>query len=148
MKARDIMTADPACCTGDDTIGDAAQLMEQHDCGCIPVVQDRGDNSVIGVITDRDIAVRAVGQGRASDTRVSEVMTASPFCCSADDDLRQVEDVMANRQVRRVVVVDDAGCCVGIVAQADLARAAETSRDVSDEEVGRVVERISEPSRS
>jgi CBS domain-containing protein len=119
--------------------------MEQNDCGCIPVVQASDDNCVVGVITDRDIAVRGVGPGRSTETRVREVMTAAPYCCGSESELDEVERVMSDQQVRRVVIVDDGGCCLGIVAQADLARAAERA-DVSEHEVARVVERISEPS--
>lgn len=145
MHARELMTPQPACCTPADTIGRAAQLMEQNDCGCIPVLHASDDSRVVGVITDRDIAVRGVAHDRSSDTEVRDLMTSSPCCCSADADVSEVERLMADRQVRRVVVVDDQGCCVGIVAQADIALAAERSPEVSDEEVGRVVERISEP---
>ncbi|MFN2566816.1 MAG: CBS domain-containing protein [Gemmatimonadaceae bacterium] len=145
MKARQLMTASPACCTPDDPVQRVAQLMEDNDCGCIPVVAATNDNIVLGVITDRDIAIRGVAKGKGPDTRVRDLMTPDPFCCSADADLKEVERVMADRQVRRVVVVDDAGCCVGMIAQADLARAAERSRDVSDVEVAKIVERISEP---
>lgn len=147
MKAREIMTERPACCTPEDTIESAARLMEQHDCGCIPVVRATSDQSVVGVVTDRDIALRGFGQGRGRETRVQEVMTASPVCCGTQAELRDVEDVMSDRQIRRVIVVDDAGCCVGIVAQADLARAAEDHRGLTDAEVGRLVEKISEPAR-
>jgi CBS domain-containing protein len=146
LKVRDIMTAEPACCTKEDTIERAAQLMDMNDCGCIPVVE-RQSGSVVGVVTDRDIAVRGVGQHRPADTRVADVMTESPFCCHADNDLREVEQMMADYQVRRVPVIDDTGACVGIVAQADLARAAERGSEVSDQEVAHVVERISEPAR-
>lgn len=145
MKVSDIMTPDPACCGPDDTIKRAAHLMEEHDCGCIPVVESTARQTVVGVVTDRDIAVRGVGYGMKASTLVRNIMTEDACCCSADADVREVEKLMADRQIRRVVVVDDAGCCVGIVAQADLARAAERGDDVSDEEVGRVVERISEP---
>jgi CBS domain-containing protein len=145
MKARDLMTASPACCTPDDPVQRVAQLMEDNDCGCIPVVAATNDSLVVGVITDRDIAIRGVAKGKSPDARVRDLMTKDPFCCPADADLEEVERVMADRQVRRVVVVDEAGSCVGVIAQADLARAAERRRDVSDVEVAKVVERISEP---
>ena len=145
MKVREIMTPDPACCTPDDTIRRAAHLMDEYDCGCIPVVADRDNSAVIGVVTDRDIAVRGVGHGMKANSRVRGVMTSEVCCCSSDADVREVEQLMADHQIRRVVVVDQAGCCVGMVAQADLARAAERGRDVTDSEIGRVVERISEP---
>lgn len=148
MKAREIMTTGPACCTPNDTIEKAAELMETYDCGCIPVVHASDNARVIGVITDRDIAVRGVGHGLGTRTQVGKLMTESPYCCTSDADLRDVEQIMSDRQVRRVVVVDNDGCCVGMVAQADLARAAESGTEVSDEEVGRVVEKISEPART
>jgi CBS domain-containing protein len=147
MKVRDIMTKQPAHCSADDTIEQAARLMEQNDCGCIPVIEGR-DGNLVGVVTDRDITVRATGRGRSPDTRVRDVMTASPHCCKADDDVQKLERIMSDQQVRRVPVIDDTGShCVGIVAQADLARAAERTHELTDAEVGRVVERISEPAR-
>lgn len=147
MRAREIMTSHPVCVTADDSIAAAASRMAEQDCGCIPVVRASDDACVVGVITDRDIAVRGVAQGRDANARVGELMTPTPFCCSADAELSEIEDTMASRQVRRVVIVDDGGCCVGIVAQADVARAAERGA-VPDEEVARVVERISEPTRT
>jgi len=145
MKAQELMTASPACCTPDDTAERVAQLMADNDCGCIPVVVGQKDSHVVGVITDRDIATRGVAKGKGPETRVRDLMTPDPFCCSADADVRDVEGVMADRQVRRVVVVDGDGRCVGIIAQADVALAAERSKDVSDVEVAHIVERISEP---
>lgn len=144
MKAREIMTKGPACCGPKDSIERAATLMAEHDCGCIPVTEG-ADDRVIGVITDRDIAVRGVAQGKGPDTTVRNLMTSSPCTCTEDIDVKEVERLMAERQIRRIVVVDAAGVCVGIIAQADLALAAEGPGDVTDKEVARVVERISEP---
>src|SRR5206468_5971916 len=144
MEAREIMTRDPACCTANDTVQQAAKLMAEHDCGCIPVVDDAKSKKVVGTITDRDIACRCTAEGKNANTRVGDVMSPNPSCCSPEDDLRDVEKLMAERQVRRVPIVDQSGCCVGIVSQADLARAED--RGVSDREVGRMVEKVSEPS--
>src|SRR5262245_39143655 len=144
MKVKDIMTEGPACCTGQDTLERAAHLMEEYDCGCIPVVDGADNNFVVGVVTDRDIAIRGIAHGLNAGTRVQDIMTEGVCCCSSDADVRDVEQLMASRQIRRVVVVDDDGCCVGMVAQADLARAAENRRDVTDEEVGRVVQAVSD----
>jgi CBS domain-containing protein len=145
MRAQDLMTLSPACVTPNDDIRKVAQLMDDNDCGCLPVV-DAGDNRrVVGVITDRDIAVRGVAKGKGPNTKVAELMTPDALCCLPDDDLAAVERVMIDKQVRRVVIVDDDGYCIGIVAQADIARATKTSNDVTDRDIAHVVERISEP---
>lgn len=145
MKARELMTAQPASCTPTDTIRLAAQLMREHDCGCLPVVEDKDSNRLLGVVTDRDIACRCTAEGKGPETPVKEAMSRDPKCCRADDDVETAEKIMAEEQVRRVPVVDDRGCCVGMIAQADLAL---NARAASDSEVGRVVERISEPAHA
>lgn len=143
MQAQDIMTPNPACCTSHDTAQRAAELMRDSDCGCLPVVDDQESRRIIGVVTDRDLACRGLASGRGPETPVRELMSSEPSCCTPDADVQEVERIMAERQVRRVPVVDEAGCCVGMVAQADLARG---SRGVSDREVARVLEQVSEPS--
>ena len=145
MRAQDLMTMSPACVTADEPVRRVAQLMAEHDCGCIPVVDASDNRRVVGVITDRDIAVRGVAEGKGPDAKVRELMTPDPQCCRPDDELRAVERVMADQQVRRVIIVDDDGYCVGIVAQADLARASEKTQEVTDRDLARVVERISQP---
>jgi CBS domain-containing protein len=142
MKARELMSAQPACCTPNDTVQEAAQLMREYACGCIPVVEDKESNRLVGVITDRDIACRCTAEGKGPKTPVREGMSRDPKSCRPDDDIEAVEKIMADDQVRRVPVMDDQGCCVGMIAQADLAL---NARAASDSEVGRVVERISEP---
>jgi CBS domain-containing protein len=141
MQAQELMTTAPVCCTPESTVRDAAGMMREHDCGCIPVVE-KGGKRLVGVLTDRDIACRCVAEGKGSDTRVGDVMTTDPRCCHPEDDVAAVEQIMMQAQVRRVPVVDDRGNCVGMIAQADLAL---NNRAASESEVGRVVERISEP---
>jgi CBS domain-containing protein len=141
MHARDLMTANPACCSPDTPVEEAARLMVENDCGCLPVVEGE-QQQVVGVVTDRDIACRCVAEGKDPSTPVRDVMSAPARCCGPDDDVTEVARVMAEGQVRRVPVVDEAGCCVGMIAQADVARA---GRDVSAGDVARVVEHISEP---
>ena len=142
MKARDLMTSNPACCTPEATAQHAARLMEENDCGCIPVVEDDESRFLVGVITDRDLALRGVARGRSPETPVKELMTTDVSAVSPEDPLDRVEELMVDLQVRRVPVVDEDGCCIGIIAQADLAL---ENGSTSDEEVGQVVERISEP---
>lgn len=143
MKARDIMTASPACCTPDSSAADAARLMAQEDCGCIPVVEDEASNRLVGVVTDRDLAVRGFARGLGPDTPVRDLVSRDVSWCGPETDVREVERIMAERLVRRVPVVDDSGRCTGIIAQADLARAAGQHR-LGEDEFARVVERVSE----
>ena len=145
MLAQELMTKDPACVTPDDTLQRVAQLMSENDCGCIPVVEGRGQTRIVGVITDRDIALRGVAKGKSADSVVLDVMTRDVASCPPDADLRTIERTMAERQIRRVVIADADGCCVGIVSQADLARAAGRGQDVEEREVAKVVEIISQP---
>jgi CBS domain-containing protein len=146
MRAQDLMTMSPACVTPNDDARKVAQLMVEHDCGCIQVVDSTDNRRVVGVITDRDIAIRGVAEGKGPETKVDQLMTRDPACCAPDDEVDTVERVMADRQVRRVVIADADGHCVGIVAQADLARATNESGDLTARDVAHVVERISQPS--
>ena len=145
MKARDLMTPDPAQVAPSDSIQRVSQLMAEHECGCIPVVTAADQRSLIGVVTDRDIAIRAVAEGRPVTTPIGEIMTQNPDSVNPNDDIEHVEKLMADRQIRRVVVVDDSGECVGIIAQADLARASKRSSEPSPKEMVDVLEKISQP---
>ncbi|HEY2374854.1 MAG TPA: CBS domain-containing protein [Gemmatimonadaceae bacterium] len=109
--------------------------------GIVPVVEEKGSRRLVGVITDRDIAVRAVAQGHDGQVRVRDIMSTSALAtCSANDDVSQVMEAMASEQVRRIPIVDDRGSLVGIVAQADIVR---KTRDSGRAE--RTVQQISEP---
>jgi CBS domain-containing protein len=143
MKAQDLMTTNPVSSTPSNTVREAAQLMRDHDCGCIPVVEGESKR-MVGVVTDRDIACRCVAEGKTPDTPIREIMTTKPQCCHPEDDVAAVEQIMIEAQVRRVPVVDAKNCCVGMIAQADIALNHEAA---SDREVGRMIERISEPGR-
>jgi CBS domain-containing protein len=145
MKARDLMTPDPARVTPTDSLQRVSQLMAEHDCGCIPVVTAADQRALLGVITDRDITIRAVAEGRPASTPVGDIMTPNPDRVTPDDDIERVEKLMSERQIRRVVVVDETGECVGIIAQADLARAAKRGNDPSPKEMVDVLENISKP---
>ena len=143
MLAADVMTADPTCCSPETTVREAAELMADNDCGCLPVLDD--DRHVVGVVTDRDITCRCVAQGKDPATPVAEVMTSQASCCGADDDVDEVARIMGDGKIRRVPVVDAGGCCVGMVAQADLAR---TDQQQAGEVVGEVSEEARSPSRA
>ncbi len=122
MNVKDIMTGNPACCTTDNTLQEAAKMMNDNDCGCIPVVEDNEAKKPIGVITDRDICCRTVAEGKNPlDLTVGDVMTSSVETVNPNTSVEDCCNLMEEKQIRRVVVVDDMGGCCGIVAQADIA---------------------------
>lgn len=141
MDIRSVMTPNPTTCSPDATLRQVAQLMKQNDCGQIPVVGS--DRQPVGVITDRDIAVRAVAEGGdPSNASVRDFMTSPVATVKDDCSLSEVADLMERRQIRRVVVVDGQGCVSGIVAQADIALAGR------DNQTAEVVKQVSQPGRS
>jgi CBS domain-containing protein len=137
--ARDVMTADPARCSAQTTLDEVAKLMVHNDCGEIPIV-DIADQP-IGVVTDRDIVVRVVAEGRNPSAHTAESCMSHPVLSVQEDALLdEVLLMMEKFQVRRVPVVDRDGCCIGIIAQADVARAAR------EQEVGHLVQEVSRES--
>lgn len=142
MKARELMSSDLECVTRQDSLTRAAQIMKQSDIGAVPVVDDQNSMRLVGLITDRDIAVRHVAGDNSDDCVVGDHMTDGRlFTCSPDDEVDKVLRTMKSQQVRRVPVVEGERL-VGIIAQADVAT------DLSDDSrTGEVVERISEPER-
>lgn len=137
MKIQEIMTAHPVCCAPDTNLREVARMMVDHDCGEIPVVRD---GRPVGVVTDRDIAARAVAAGRnplemtARDCMSSPVITVTP-----STDVKDCCDAMEQHQIRRVPVVDSSGICCGMVAQADIAEHA------SARKTAEVVKQVSQP---
>jgi CBS domain-containing protein len=141
MSVRDIMTTNPACCTPETSIQQVARLMAEHDCGEIPVVDGQG--RVQGVVTDRDICCRAVADGaNCAQAPVSEVMSSPAITVTPDMSLQDCCAVMEEHMIRRVPVVDENGCCCGIVSQADFAL--KTDGTIVDE----LVREISTPTHS
>ncbi len=133
---RDVMTSDPRSVEADSTVADAARLMKEEDVGLAPVVE--GDR-LVGTVTDRDIAIRVVAEGRdASATSVREIASTDLVTVDPQQDLGEAVRLMSEHQVRRLPVVDDDGKLVGVVAQADVARQG------SDAATGQLVQEISE----
>ena len=109
-----LMTHDPVFCLASDTVDRAAQLMRQEDAGSLPVIENHQNKKLLGIITDRDIALKVVADKRdVGSTRAQEVMTRNPVTCRADYDLQVALDSMASHQVRRIPVVDDKNQVVG-----------------------------------
>lgn len=141
-KARDIMTSNPQVVTPGESIQRAAQIMRDADVGIVPVVDDQASMRLTGLVTDRDIAIRIVAEGRnTGDVCARDVMSSSPRSVSPDDDLDRVMELMKREKVRRVPVVEG-DRLVGIIAQADVA-----TDQGSDRKTGDVVQKISEPDR-
>lgn len=138
MKVSQVMTADVITIEPGATLTEAARRMRGLDVGPLPVADE---GRLVGMLTDRDIAVRATAEGRdPQDTRVSDVMTRDVVCCFEDDDVLQAARAMAQYRKRRLVVVDASGRVVGIVSLGDLALRARS------ELVGEALEAISQPS--
>lgn len=138
MQVKDVMTINPACCTADAPLQEAAQLMVDFDCGEIPVVQDYESAFPIGVITDRDIVCRAVAKGKNPlELTVGDCMSTPLIAMPDEATLEECYRVLEENQIRRVPVVDANGGCIGIVSLADL------SRTVSREDSAEVLYEIS-----
>jgi len=149
MKAKDLMTPDPTTCKPSDNLKTVLEVMRKEDCGIVPITEGNGENRVVGVVTDRDIAL-ALGERdeRPSAVRVSEVMTTDIVSCEPDADVREVSRKMQDAQVRRILVVEG-GRLLGVIATADLARAStQSSKDRVGEEVEKVMEKVSEDTGS
>jgi CBS domain-containing protein len=141
MKCKEIMTKDPTCCLPGDTVDQAAQLMKDEDVGAVPVVADQQTKRLLGMITDRDLAVKVVAEARQiAAVKVEEVMTRNPVTCHADDDLQTAIVSMEKHQVRRIPVVDDKNQIIGIISQADIA--------IRAHEPGKTAEVVEEISKS
>ena len=132
---RDVMTSNPTSCEPSTTVVDAAKVMAQEDVGPVPIV-DGG--RVVGIVTDRDLVVRVLAEGRdPNSTTIGEIASADLVTVQPDSDLNEALNLMAQNQVRRLPVVEG-DQLVGIVAQADVARAAD------EEKTGEVVQDISQ----
>lgn len=143
MKARDIMTEYPHAVTPRDPVTHAAALMRDSNIGFLPVVDDRESKHLVGVITDRDITIGHVAAAHDNTCRVDQHMNAGPLVTvTPDADVREVHELMAQHQVRRLPVTDSDGCLLGVVAQADVAVKEEKPRDA-----GQVLAEISEPAK-
>jgi CBS domain-containing protein len=140
MTCAEVMTPSPTACNPQHTAIDAAELMRREDCGLLPVVSEDG-KKLIGVLTDRDIVLKVVAEGKdPRSTAVSEVMTTDLVTCLPQESVEMAMEQMATRQVRRIPIVERDGSLVGIVAQADVA-----TRIANPQETGQVVQAISEP---
>lgn len=137
----EVMTKDPLCCQPGTSAARAAQVMKVLDVGPIPVVENAETKKLVGLVTDRDLAMKVVAEERHPVTvKIEEVMTRDVVTCSADDELDKAMQLMAKNQLRRIPVIDNEGAIIGIIAQADIATKATAAA-----KTGKVVEEISRP---
>jgi len=136
QRIREIMTSNPSTVEPDKTVADAARIMKQEDAGVVPVTEN---GRLTGMVTDRDIAIRVVAEGKdPQSTPVREVASKNLVTIDPQQDLDEALRLMAKHQIRRLPVVEEDGRLVGVAAQADVARHGD------DTKTGQVVQEISE----
>lgn len=121
-KSSDVMTKDLVYCLPDESVANVAQLMKKEDIGPVLIVDNEENKTLVGIVTDRDLALKVVGEGRdPKNTKVEDVMTAKVVTSRAGDSVENAMKAMAQYQLRRIPVVDDHNRLVGIISQADVA---------------------------
>ncbi|HEY7956018.1 MAG TPA: CBS domain-containing protein [Polyangia bacterium] len=143
MNVSELMTENPECCTPDDSVAEAARIMQRLDVGFIPIIESQDTRRLVGCLTDRDIVVRAIAEGKDADLcTCGDVMSRDLVSCSPDDDIERCRDLMEDNQLRRVLICDEDGALRGVVAMADVARVLE------EEKIGETTRAVSQPSGS
>ena len=139
----EVMTKNPACCLPSNNVSIAAQLMKEENVGSIPVIESTETKKLIGIVTDRDLAMQVLANGNGQNSKtmnVVDVMTHEVVTCRESDDVQKAVDLMAKYQLRRMPVVDHNHKIVGIISQADIA-----TRVDKTEETAEMVKEISQP---
>ena len=141
-KCSEVMTKKPVCCLPTDAVSKVAQWMKKEDVGSIPVIDSDKSKKLIGIVTDRDLAIQIVADGRdPKSTKVADVMTSKVFTCLADEDIQKAVAAMAKHQLRRIPVVDKDHKVIGIISQADVA----TRVNKRKKKLAAMVKKISQP---
>lgn len=136
MKVKECMCGNVCSCTPDTKISDVAKLMNENNCGCVPVCDC--NNKVVGILTDRDIILRSVACGKEPcNTKASEIMTCKTTCCDCNEDISTVTKNMGQTGIRRIPVTEN-GKLVGILTLGDLAK----HQDINCECIGKTFEHI------
>ncbi len=121
-KCEEVMTKSPVCCLPEDMVVKAAQLMKRENVGSIPVIENEQNKKLVGIVTDRDLTLKIVAEGRdVKSIKVEAVMTRKVVTCRAEDNLQKALDAMSEHQLRRIPVVDNDNKILGIISQADVA---------------------------
>jgi CBS domain-containing protein len=139
-KCEEVMTKKTVCCLPNDKVAKAAQLMKSENIGAILVIEDQQTQKLVGIVTDRDLALKIVAEERdAKSTKVESIMSRNVVTCRAEDDMQKALDAMSEHQLRRIPVVDNNNKILGIIAQADVA-----TRVNQPEKTAEVVKQISQ----
>jgi CBS domain-containing protein len=121
-KCEEIMTKNPVCCLPSDNVVKVAQMMKRTNIGSIPVIENEQTQKLVGIVTDRDLVLKIVAEGRdAKATKVEAVMTHKVVTCHTEDDFQKALTAMSENQLRRIPIVDNNHKILGIIAQADVA---------------------------
>jgi len=121
-KCNEVMTKNPVCCLPNDLVSEVAELMKSKDIGPVPIIENEQTKKLMGIVTDRDLALKIVGEGRdPKSTKAEVVMARKVVTCRAEDDLQHALDAMSEYKLRRLPVVDKDDGIVGIIAQVDVA---------------------------
>lgn len=121
-KCNEVMTKNPVCCLPNDMVAKVAKSMKRKNVGSIPVIENEKTRKLVGIVTDRDLALKIVAKELdPKSTKVEAVMTRKVVTCNPEDDLQKALDAMSEHQLRRIPIVDTDNKILGIIAQADVA---------------------------
>ncbi|MCA0969398.1 CBS domain-containing protein [Halobacillus litoralis] len=132
----EIMTKNVSCCNSDSRLSEAASMMKDKNIGALPVLDTQGN--VLGMVTDRDLVLRGYAANRPESSAVQDVMSNGPVCCSPNTSLEEASQIMAEKQIRRLPVVEN-GQIMGIISLGDL-----SLDQKSDQSAGQALHEISE----
>jgi CBS domain-containing protein len=148
MKIKHVMTKDPTCCVPSDTAQRAASLMRDEQAGVVPVIENEQSQKIVGVLTDRDLCMNVVAEGRdPGTTRVEDCMTSTVVSCSSQDAVEKATELMRENQIRRIPVVDEQRRLVGIISMADIVGRANVKTTETHETLKSVSAPSGEPSK-
>jgi CBS domain-containing protein len=152
MKVEQLMKREVKVCSAADSLNRAAQLMWEADCGCVPVISSNGDGALVGIVTDRDIAIAAYTQGKPlAEIPVSVAMAKKVIACHTGDGLRHAEALMRQNRVRRMPVLDQNHRVAGILSLNDIALEAQREKaggrpqEVTADDVAETIAAVCEP---
>lgn len=148
MKIKHVMTKDPRCCVPSDTAQQAAIIMRDEKAGVVPVIDSEQSRKIVGIVTDRDLCMNIVAEGRDARTaHVQECMTTAVVSASPQDALEKATELMRDNQIRRIPVIDEQRRLVGIVSLADVVERANVKTGETHETLKTVSAPTGEPSK-